>query len=338
MDEIEYLDCSGGESAACFPTCILCGSDTSLYSKLSRNQISTDLKAVFGREPPSEALESSYRLLRCENCQIVFADPMKPGSQAFYEWLAKFERYHPKQRWEWNDLLKIFRKVSSPCRILEIGAGQGDFLGRIADLDHVTAIGIELNAYDAECAQRKDLNVQVVSLEKFVEKEIHKFDYIVLSHVLEHLGDPLGSMIKIKMLLRCHGAVVFSVPYSPMSREFLRDDIMNLPPHHLTRWNIKSLCMLANKLNADIATRMPRAKSPLKRALKQTWLSAHEREENINPLLKVWYVLKNFNNFRFLLRSHKNREEVNGRRAADTILVFLNNREEGELVSEGQAD
>ena len=52
------------------------------------------------------------------------------------------------------------------------------------------------------------------------------------------------------------GWIVVSVPYSPTSREVFEWECLNLPPHHMTRWNKKSLQRLAVEvgMSAEIET------------------------------------------------------------------------------------
>ncbi|MEK9672221.1 MAG: class I SAM-dependent methyltransferase [Rhodospirillaceae bacterium] len=293
-----------------------------MQRRITADEIRTGLAAVFAADPPAAAVPDDFDLCACRGCGLVYADPMTAGSAALYDWLTGFEKYHAHDRWEWDRLKDILRGEGRPIRLLELGAGRGDFLAELADLRTVAASGIDLSASSAAAARARGLDVRHAALEDILDGEAETYDAVVLSHVLEHVGDPLGLMAGVTRLLAPGGRVLFSVPYSPMSREYLHDDVMNLPPHHMTRWNALSLDGLARVTGMTLETRMPKAKRPWKRALKHTCDIA-AGEGRVRGLARLPVILANVGTFRRVLADHQNRERVGGQMAADTILVSL---------------
>lgn len=303
-------------------SCPICAGTGAPVRPLPADEIAAGLTAVFGRIPPAGAIPCDYVLARCTACGLVYGDPMTAGGPALYAWLTSFAKYHAQGRWEWARMKQILADEGRPLRLLELGAGQGDFLASLADLPQVTARGIDLSDESVQAARARGLDVRRASVEDVVQKEAGRHDVVVLSHVLEHVGDPLRLMRGIVRLLAPRGRALFSLPYSPMSREYLHDDVMNLPPHHMTRWNIGALEALAHITGLELETWMPEAKSPWKRALKHT-CDQVAGEGRVRGLLRLPVVLANLGTFRKILAAHKAREVVNGRPAADTILVSL---------------
>lgn len=216
----------------------------------------------------------------------------------------------------------MLRAEARPLRLLELGAGQGDFLATLGDLADVTAEGIDLSERSVAKARARGLAVRKATLEQVIVEAAEIYDAVVLSHVLEHVATPGALMGAVKNLLAPGGRILFSLPYSPMSREYLHDDVMNLPPHHMTRWNIRALEGLARVLDLSLETWMPKAKAPWKRALKHT-CDKVRGEGRVRGLARLPVVLANWGTFRRVLADHRARERVGGQMAADTILVSL---------------
>jgi len=219
-------------------------------------------------------------------------------------------------------VIDLLAAEARPLRLLELGAGQGDFLETLKDLPRVTAQGIDLSESSVKKAQARGLDVRRESLERVIVDAAGTYDAVVLSHVLEHVATPGALMGAVRNLLAPKGRILFSVPYSPMSREYLHDDVMNLPPHHMTRWNIQALDGLARVLGLELETWMPKAKAPWKRALKHT-CDKVRGEGRVRGLARLPVVLANWGEFRRILADHRGRERVGGQMAGDTILVSL---------------
>lgn len=302
--------------------CPVCAGEGVLLRRLSAAYLADGLHRVFGEAPPAGLVPHGYGLVRCAVCGLVYADPMTPGDAAFYAWLTGFPKYHAQDRWEWAEMKRVLAAVGRPLRLLELGAGKGDLLAFLAGVPGLTARGIDLSESSVQAARARGLDVRHAALEEVLAAEAGTYDAVVLSHVLEHVERPRELMQGVMRLLAPGGRVLFSVPYSPMSREYLSDDVMNLPPHHLTRWNISALRCLARVTGMALETWMPKAKSPLKRAMKHTCDSA-VGEGRVSGLARLPVLLANFRGFLRILAEHQARERVDGRMAADTILVSL---------------
>lgn len=92
-------------------------------------------------------------------------------------------------------------------RILDIGAGTGDFLSCMQK-DGWEAVGIEPNEKAKNSAVRKGVSFG----SDLSELEDHSFDVITMWHVLEHVPNPDNQIIELKRLLKKEGSLFVAVP------------------------------------------------------------------------------------------------------------------------------
>jgi SAM-dependent methyltransferase len=279
------------------------------------------LAEEFGETPPSCLALIDYEMRECERCTLVFADPMRPGDAPFYEWVSRFPAYHADARWEWGAMRRLLEQQQKPVQLLELGCGDGRFLASLADLKHVEAMGIDLLDVNITRARELGLKARFAAINDIFDSN-ERFDMIVMTHVLEHVESPLSVIENCKRLLRSGGEIMFSVPYSPMSREYRRLHVMNLPPHHLTRWNMTSLRRLAEVSKLKFSYSMRKPKPLFKRAVRHT-LDASNTKDTDGHLRKLAVILSNPGIFVEAIQLQRAREKIDGRRAADEILVRL---------------
>lgn len=96
-------------------------------------------------------------------------------------------------------------------RWLDLGSGSGEFLSLASALG-VKAEGIEPHAgYSAYCVETLNLNVRTGTLET-CSYAPQTFDLIRLSHVLEHMRDPIGTLKTLRDWLTPDGVLYVEVP------------------------------------------------------------------------------------------------------------------------------
>lgn len=185
--------------------CILCGSDES--------------RIVSERDRHGKQLSSRL----CMGCGLVYNDPIPSDAELddFYSNRYRVEykgAAEPRARqivrnFRWvRNHLKDFADIVNPRRrILDIGAGSGEFLFGVAGKADY-AVGIEPNkGYADYCRRRLDLDVRTDQLRPDLFAP-GSFDLIRLNHVLEHLNDPVGSLAMIARFLQDDGVFYVEVP------------------------------------------------------------------------------------------------------------------------------
>jgi 2-polyprenyl-3-methyl-5-hydroxy-6-metoxy-1,4-benzoquinol methylase len=95
----------------------------------------------------------------------------------------------------------------SKGKILDIGAGTGDFLS-VAKQNGWQTIGVE----PSDKAKAIALKKEVSFVEDTAELENHSFDVITMWHVLEHVPDLDKQIKELKRLLKPNGSLIVAVP------------------------------------------------------------------------------------------------------------------------------
>jgi SAM-dependent methyltransferase len=179
---------------------------------------------------PQDARRRSVRLISgCRDCGLLFSNPQPRSEQlaAFYSeggewaarhaerlrWLEAKTRKSPsgKQRLKGRgkrdvlfDAIAPYAPVHSPpsgASVLDFGCGDGKMLDWLQRRGWET-YGIEPSMDVAFIRHRR-----LASL-----PQDQRFGLIILNHVLEHIGDPLGLLNQIAGALRDDGALFVSVP------------------------------------------------------------------------------------------------------------------------------
>jgi 2-polyprenyl-3-methyl-5-hydroxy-6-metoxy-1,4-benzoquinol methylase len=121
---------------------------------------------------------------------------------------------------------------------------------RLAVLKGHESVGIEINSEAVEAARRDGLDMRQMTLEAFRASGPQRFDRVVSFQVLEHVSDPIGMIEDMWALTEDTGRLCYAVPNS---RSFIRfaNSIMDLPPHHVSRWTPSA----ARKIGALIGAR-----------------------------------------------------------------------------------
>jgi len=197
---------------------------------------------------------SDYRVVRCDDCGLVFLNPQpsddelariyganyflgsesEAGRQAVSEikqvtatlYLSEIRRYHG----------------SVNGRLLEIGCGDGDFLA-VAEADGWHVTGIEYSPAACEKARQRLKNGEVFSGElQSAGMAAEQFDLCVVSDVLEHVRSPLDLLREIHRVLKPGGALFIATPsIDSWSARFLRQKWMEFKAEHLTYFDHQTL-------------------------------------------------------------------------------------------------
>jgi len=103
--------------------------------------------------------------------------------------------------------LKLINSQSQKGKILDIGAGVGDFL-MTAKNDGWEIIGIEPNEKAKSIAIKKG----VFFVNDVKEIESHSLDVITMWHVLEHVPNLEEQIAELKRMIKPNGTIIIAVP------------------------------------------------------------------------------------------------------------------------------
>ncbi len=126
-------------------------------------------------------------------------------------------------------------------RILDVGFGNGSFLERVNSIGWKT-IGVDFDKEVVASAKKRGLDVHLGGIDVLKEKESY-FDVITLSHVIEHLYDPIETLKACYKLLKPGGMIWLETPnILSYGHEVYGKNWRGLEtPRHLILFNYNSL-------------------------------------------------------------------------------------------------
>lgn len=169
--------------------------------------------------PPSElplfytqGNERQFKYYRCRRCRLVVYDTCTGVNQEKYILTRVDPRAPTRQnRGHRQTFGFIQRHLPRPGRMLDLGCGDGTVLWLAREAGWEVK-GVELFPEHTKIV-RDTLGLDVVTsdLASYNGAEA-SWDCVVLTHVLEHLPDPVGALRKIHKLLKPGGAGVLEFP------------------------------------------------------------------------------------------------------------------------------
>lgn len=176
----------------------------------------------------------SIAWLACSRSGLEFFYPWSAaGTSRLYEKLQEYNWYYSPDKWEHRQAMIDLRGCQ---RVLEVGCGRGDFLAMLRDHGIADSRGIEINLSAVRSAQERGLDVSATALGDLVGHE--QFDGVCAFQVLEHVPEPGLFLADMLRALRPGGRLIISVPCNDSFVGRDRRNLLNLPPHHMSRWSI----------------------------------------------------------------------------------------------------
>jgi 2-polyprenyl-3-methyl-5-hydroxy-6-metoxy-1,4-benzoquinol methylase len=176
---------------------------------------------------------SEIKLYQCNQTKLKFFVPFEvAGSGKLYEKLQNFDWYYVPDKWEHQVALQ---NLSDCQQILEVGCGFGAFIKMALDFG-LNIKGIELNQSAVEIARQQNLPVESIDLHDFTNLYPKSMDAICSFQVLEHIADPKSFLTLLIDLLKPNGKLILCVPNADSFLKYY-DNLLDMPPHHMTQWS-----------------------------------------------------------------------------------------------------
>lgn len=199
-------------------------------------------------EPELHGL-AAVNLYRCNATGLLFFRPADvAGSASLYSQLQRSKPYYSNSL-AWENF-RALEDMQAGWRALEIGCGTGLFVAKAREAG-VDMRGIELNPDAVATAQSRGLPVEVLDLDVLVNTHVGRFDCVCCFQVLEHVPEPGMFLRHCLSLLRPGGVLIIAVPNA---EGMLRgaDEILDCPPHHMSRWSPRAFGSLEQSHGARI--------------------------------------------------------------------------------------
>jgi len=179
-------------------------------------------------------------IVQCDECGFCFSHPYVSGDAKFYD-LAFHGSGYPSWKWEFQltyDELKNNPAPTDP--LLEIGAGNGAFVSRIADnvMPRDRILCTEFSVTGAEAIQKLGVKCLQKDVRQLNDEEFRgAFQTVCMFQVLEHMDDLHILFSKLNWLLKDGGSLFIAVPNEKrIAFNEAHGALMDMPPNHVGRW------------------------------------------------------------------------------------------------------
>jgi cyclopropane fatty-acyl-phospholipid synthase-like methyltransferase len=179
----------------------------------------------------------------CRESNLRFFHPAVTGSESFYEKLQKFDWYYLDDKAEYACASQFIKESDS---VLEIGSGKGAFAKKIKTQRYV---GLEFSQEAQRLASMNGISILSESIQDHAIAHPEKYDVVCSFQVLEHVAD-LNSFIKASVgCLKPGGILIYSVPSADSFISLTKNNILNMPPHHISWFSDICLEYIGEKFN-----------------------------------------------------------------------------------------
>ncbi len=164
------------------------------------------------------------QIVRCNRCGLMYASPRQkvPDHIDIANWtdpdwdaIANNPRRFEKEQLQVRDYARTRKLLNQlyPNRgkLCEIGGGYGFLLAEFKN-DGWDVLGVEPDQYGCRYAREKHGIAVLNGILESVGLPDEFFDVVLLNHVIEHLEDPLGTMVEINRVLKPGGHFVIETP------------------------------------------------------------------------------------------------------------------------------
>lgn len=212
--------------------------------------------------PEMSPLPSQYSIVSCVDCGFIYANTSGKAADyaQYYENFSKYEdiniatggggqvfdKFRIDITVNW-----IAQHVPSNSRVLDVGSGNGGMLQALNNIGFADLTGSDSSF---KCIDRiKELGFKGwqgdVLSDDFYNKSEGKFDLIILSHVLEHLVEPLDAVVRLSRLLSKVGRLYIETPdssryinYSSVPFYYFDTEHIN----HFDKFSLENICSQAS--------------------------------------------------------------------------------------------
>lgn len=211
--------------------CPLCNSNETLLLetiagkdliKIYESNFKTDIRNL---------IHSDINYYECRKCTLRYFDPLVTGDEKFYNSLQDYDWYYVANKPEFEIASKYIEKNS---KVLEVGSGAGNFAKYISG----KYVGLDFSKKAKELAAKNGITIENIMIQDYAKNHVDEFDTIVSFQVLEHVSNPKEFIASALLALKSGGRLIISVPNEDSFFKDIHNEVLNMPPHHVTRWGI----------------------------------------------------------------------------------------------------
>lgn len=217
--------------------CLLCRSNE---VKITEELKTSDLISIYNRKfgiDTVKEFKTSPKIFfnHCQVCDLKFFTPLCPGSEKFYEGLQKFDWYYMSEKAEYL-IAKDY--IASTDKVLDVGCGRGAFK-LFLNIDNYT--GLELSNEAIKIGKKNNVIILNENVETHSIKHREQYDIVCSFQVLEHVPNVYEFIEHSLACLKPGGLLLLSVPSDDSFIALQHNLVLNMPPHHISRWSDRAM-------------------------------------------------------------------------------------------------
>ncbi len=229
--------------------------DTKLLKKLYRKSFDIDISSL---------VDNVDKIIysECGRCKLRYYHPLIAGDEHFYSKLQEQEWYYLSEKYEYG-VAKAY--ICESDKVLEVGSGKGAFAKHLPTKRYV---GLDFSKKAKAMAEKNGVLIENSTIQEYVADHRDEFDIVVSFQVLEHVFDPASFVDSMVDALKVGGKLIVAVPAEDSFLKYVNNGLLNMPPHHVTRWSDETLTYLGKMYGLDM-------------------VEIHH--EKVQPIHKAWY-------------------------------------------------
>lgn len=200
-----------------------------------------------------------HPLWRCAGCRMEFLHPQPDETERagiygrhYYDAWGLGTDGEAVRRMKVCHFRKLLSRIGDAIppegRVLDVGCATGFFL-ETANEAGFEPFGVEISRYGAEVCRDKfgsgRIHEGILETAEFGECPDHRVDAVFMSDLLEHVGDPLGTLREARRWLHPGGRLLVTTPDAgSLSHHLFRRRWVHYKPEHLYYFGTKSLGFL----------------------------------------------------------------------------------------------
>ncbi len=215
--------------------------------------------------------EDDLALDDCGGCGLRFFSPLVGGDEGFYNSLQRFDWYYMEGKPEY---FMAQDHISPGDVVLDVGCGRGAF-SKFVEQKNGKFFGLDFSQNAKKIAAENGIIVENISIQEYADKHPESVDVVTSFQVAEHVSDVKGFIEGKLKCLKVGGKMIIAVPSESSFLSQVTNGILNMPPHHITRWSDEVFEFIAKNYGLSLLS------------------IEHERLQNVHAR---WYLSTLFQN------------------------------------------
>ena len=183
---------------------------------------------------------------QCRKCGLKYFTPLIVGDEKFYNSFQEIDWYYMNEKEEYQYAKKFIKNNN---KVLEVGCGKGAF-ARIVPTN--CYVGLDLSEKAKKMASKDGVKIKNESIELHAQNHKNYYDVVCSFQVLEHVSNPFSFLNSSIQTLKKGGLLIIAVPSEDSFLRHVTNGILNMPPHHISRWSDDTLNYLIKIFDLEL--------------------------------------------------------------------------------------